>query len=622
MPTERLSMRHIREVLRLHYSVGMSQRAVARSLGLAHGTVSKYVNRARRAGLTWPLPTELDHDVQLENRLFPPPSDRPGDERPHPDWALVHRELRRPNVTLMLLWEEYCDGNSDSFRYPWFCERYREWAGRLKPTLRQVHVAGEKLFVDYSGHTTEVVGGLTGEVLSAQIFVAVLGASNYTYAEASLSQSLPDWIASHVRTFAYFGGVARQTVSDNLKAGITRACFHEPMVNRTYADLTRHYRTAIVPARPYRPRDKAKVEVGVQIVGRWILARLRNRRFFSLAALNEAIHALLVELNDRPLRSWGRSRRDLFEELDHPALTPLPDEPYQYAEWKRCRVNLDYHIEIAKHYYSVPHNLVRQEVETRVTQKTVEIFLRGKRVPSHLRSTLPHRPTTIAEHMPSSHRRYRDWTHERIRSEARTNRSLPSSGPLRPPTRRPFSSTPTSAAAVTTIDQEISMLVHPTVDRLRALGLATMADGLTELQNNPEAAGMPHADWLGLLVDREVTARDNRRITRRLTSAKLRQAATIENVDYRTARGLDRSLFQNLGTCQWIRDANHLVIVGPTGTGKSWLACALGNKACRDGFSVLYKRASRLFARSRPGARRRPSGAPDHRARARQSSHP
>ncbi|HZR87929.1 MAG TPA: IS21 family transposase [Bradyrhizobium sp.] len=418
MPTERLSMRHIREVLRLHYSVGMSQRAVARSLGLAQGTVSKYLNRTRRAGLTWPLPPELDDDVRLENRLFPPPSDRPSNERPHPDWALVHRELRRPNVTLMLLWEEYCDANSDSFSYAWFCERYKEWAGRLKPTLRQVHVAGEKLFVDYAGHTMEVVDGLSGEVRSTQIFVAVLGASNYTYAEASLTQSLPDWIASHVRAFAYFGGTTRQTVSDNLKAGITRACFHEPMVNRTYADLARHYRTAIVPARPYRPRDKAKVEVGVQIVGRWILARLRNRRFFSLAALNEAIHALLVELNDRPLRSWGRSRRDLFEELDRPALTPLPDEPYEYAEWKRCRVNLDYHVEIAKHYYSVPHNLVHQVVEARITQKTVEIFLRGKRVASHLRSTLPHRPTTISEHMPSSHRRYRDWTHERIRSEA------------------------------------------------------------------------------------------------------------------------------------------------------------------------------------------------------------
>jgi transposase len=246
----------------------------------------------------------------------------------------------------------------------------------------------------------------------------VLGASNHTYAEATLTQSLPDWISSHVRAFSFFGGVARQTVSDNLKAGVTRACFHEPMVNRTYSDLARHYGTAILPARPYRPKDKAKVEVGVQVVGRWILARLRNRRFYSLAALNEAIHGLLDDLNDRVLRGWGRSRRQLFDELDRPALVPLPDEHYEYAEWKRCRVNLDYHVEIAKHYYSVPYGLVRQEVEARITARTVEIFLRGKRVASHLRSTLPHRPTTIAEHMPSSHRRYRDWTHERIRREA------------------------------------------------------------------------------------------------------------------------------------------------------------------------------------------------------------
>jgi len=418
MPTERLSMRHIREVLRLHYSVGMSQRAVARSLGMAQGTVSKYVNRTRRAGLTWPLPAELDDDVRLEKRLYPPPSDLPSNERLHPDWSLVHRELRRPNVTLMLLWEEYCDTTSDGFSYSWFCERYKEWAGRLKPTLRQVHVAGEKLFVDYSGHTMEVIDGLTGEVIPTQIFVAVLGASNYTYAEATFTQRLPDWISSHVRAFSFFGGAARQTVSDNLKAGITRACFHEPMVNRTYADLARHYGTVVLPARPYRPKDKAKAEVGVQIVGRWILARLRNQRFFSLVALNDAIRGLLVELNNRPLRSWGRSRRDLFDELDRPALIALPDEPYEYAEWKRCRVNLDYHVEIDKRYYSVPYSLVRQEVDARITVKTVEIFLRGKRVASHLRSALAHRPTTVAEHMPSSHRRYRDWTHERIRRDA------------------------------------------------------------------------------------------------------------------------------------------------------------------------------------------------------------
>jgi transposase len=418
MPTERLSMRHIREVLRLHHAVGLSQRATAASLGLAQGTISKYINRARRAGLTWPLPPELDDDVLLENRLYPPPSDLPTEHRSQPDWTLVHRELRRPGVTLMLLWEEYCDSTPEAFSYSWFCEHYKDWVGRLKPTLRQVHVAGEKLFVDYSGHTMEVIDGPTGEVRPVQIFVAVLGASNYTYAEASFTQSLPDWIGSHVRTFAFLGGVTRQTVSDNLKAGITKACFHEPMVNRTYADAARHYGTAIVPARPYKPRDKAKVEVGVQVVGRWILARLRNRRFFSLPALNDAIQDLLHDLNERPLRGWGRSRRELFETLDRPALLPLPAEPYEYAEWKRCRVGLDYHIEIAKHYYSVPHNLVRQEVEARITATTVEVFWRGKRVASHVRSHRPHRPTTVAEHMPSSHRRYRDWTHERIRREA------------------------------------------------------------------------------------------------------------------------------------------------------------------------------------------------------------
>jgi transposase len=418
MPTERLSMRQIREILRLHHSVGMSQRVVARSLGLAQGTVSKYLNRTRRAGLTWPLPPELDDDVLLENRLYPPPSDLPSDKRPQPDWAVVHQELRRASVTLMLLWEEYCDTTSDGFSYSWFCESYKQWAGRLKLSLRQVHIAGEKLFVDYSGHTMEVIDGFSGEVHAAQIFVAVLGASNYTFAEATFTQSLPDWISSHVRAFAFMGGVAQQTVIDNLKAGITRACFHEPTVNRTYADLARHYATAILPARPFHPKDKAKVEVGVQIVGRWILARLRNRSFFSLAALNDAIRGLLVDLNDRKLRGWGRSRRQLFDELDRPALMRLPDEPYEYAEWKRCRVNLDYHVEIAKHYYSVPHSFARQEVEARITVRTVEIFLRGKRIASHLRSTLPHRPTTIAEHMPSSHRRYRDWTHERIRHDA------------------------------------------------------------------------------------------------------------------------------------------------------------------------------------------------------------
>jgi transposase len=419
MPAERLSMRQIREVLRLRFASRLSQRAIAKSLGLSQGAISTYLSRARATGVGWPLPGDLD-DAQLEARLFPSPPAIAVDQRPLPDWAWVHRELHRPDVTLALLWEEYRAGAPDGFGYSWFCDLYRAWAGRLQPTMRQTHVAGEKLFVDFAGRTGEVVDGLTGEIIPVQIFVAVLGASSFTYAEAVRSQTLPDWIAAHVRAFTYFGGTAQQTVSDNLKAGIVKACFYEPMVNRTYADLARHYGTAIVPARPYKPRDKAKVEVGVQVVGRWVLARLRHRRFFSLAELNASIRALLDELNDRPMRGWGMSRRALFEALDRPTLGSLPPFPYEYAEWKRCRVNLDYHIEIAKHYYSVPHPLIRQEVEVRITTTAVEIFYRGKRVASHLRSSLAFRPTTVAEHMPSSHRRYRDWTHERIRREAAT----------------------------------------------------------------------------------------------------------------------------------------------------------------------------------------------------------
>jgi transposase len=419
MPGERLSMREIREVLRLGLGQRLPQRAVARSLGLSQGAIHSYMARARRAGLGWPLPDGLD-DAQLEALLYPPPSQVAPERRPVPDWAAVHRELRRPNMTLALLWEEYRGGAGaqDGFGYSWFCDLYREWVGRLKPTLRQVHPAGERVFVDFAGHTMEVVDGATGEVRQAEVFVGVLGASSYTYAEAVWSQSLPDWIAAHVNLLTFIGGVPRQIVSDNLRAGVTRACFYEPLINRTYADMAAHYGTAVIPARPYKPRDKAKVEVGVQVVQRWILARLRNRRFFSLAELNQAIHELVAQLNDRPIRGWGTTRRALFEQLDRPALLPLPPTPYEYAAWKRCRVNLDYHVDIEKHFYSVPFRLLREAVEARITARTVEIFHRGKLVATHLRSLRAHRPTTTPEHMPSSHRRYRDWTHERILREA------------------------------------------------------------------------------------------------------------------------------------------------------------------------------------------------------------
>jgi transposase len=306
MPGERLSMRKIRELLRLRWEHHLPQRAISQSLRLSQASVSDYLNRARRAGLSWPLPDGLD-DARLEARLFPPLPDVPSDQRPVPDWSAVHRDLRRPNVTLALLWEEYRAATTDGFGYSWFCDLYREWAGRLKPTLRQVHIAGERLFVDFAGHAMEVIDAATGEIQRAEIFVAVLGASSFIYAEATASQALPDWIGAHVNALTAIGGVPRQIVSDNLKAGVTKACFYEPMVNRTYADLAAHYRTAIIPARPYKPRDKAKVEVGVQVVQRWILARLRNRRFFSLTELNHAIRELVDNLNDRPMRGWGET---------------------------------------------------------------------------------------------------------------------------------------------------------------------------------------------------------------------------------------------------------------------------------------------------------------------------
>jgi len=296
----------------------------------------------------------------------------------------------------------------------------RRGLGRLILTLCEdaAHVAGERMFVDFAGQTMEVFDGTTGEARRAEIFVAVLGASSYTYAEAVWSQSLPEWISAHVNALAFFDGVPRQIVCDNLRSGITRACFYEPLVNRTYADMARHYGTTVIPARPYKARDKAKVEVGVQVVQRWILARLRHRRFFSLAELNSAIRALLGQLNDRPMRGWGTTRRALYQQVDRPALQQLPPTHYEYAEWKRCRVNLDYHVEIERHYYSVPFQLLRQTVEARITAKSVEIFHRGKLVATHLRSPRRHRPSTVPDHMPSSHRRYRDWTNERIRREA------------------------------------------------------------------------------------------------------------------------------------------------------------------------------------------------------------
>jgi transposase len=414
MAAERLSMRTISEMLRLQ-AAGHSQRAIARSLAISHSTVSDYLGRAALEGVGWPLPSECT-EAQLYARLFPP---KPATSaaRPLPDWATVWAEMKdrkRTSVTLQLLWLEYKHGHPEGLQYSQFCQLYRHWRGGLDRVLRQEHRAGEKVFVDFAGQTVPVIDRSTGEVLAAQIFVGVLGASNYTYSEACRSQTLPEWLGAHARMYGYFGGVPRLTIPDNITSGVRHACYYEPDLNPAYQELATHFGTAILPTRVRKPRDKAKVEVGVLVVERWILARLRKLTFFSLADLNRELRQLLTALNDHPFQKLPGTRRSLFERLEQPALQPLPVQPYEYAEWKQVRANIDYHIEVDGHYYSVPHELARQPLEARLTRTMVEVLHRGRRVAAHPRSHQRGGFTTTAEHRPKAHQRYLEWTPSRV----------------------------------------------------------------------------------------------------------------------------------------------------------------------------------------------------------------
>jgi len=417
MPAERVSMRKIREVLRLTHALGMSRRLVGEATGIGKTAVGEYVRRAAVAGQGWPIPDEID-DAELERRLFPAPEARSSTSRTEPDWSYNHAELKRRGVTLALLWQEYRAEHAQGYAYSWFCERYSDWRKRISPTMRQTHLAGEKLFVDWAGDTMPVFDPTTGEEYCTHIFIAALGASNYTYAEARWTETLPDWIGAHVNAFTAIGGVSKALVPDNLKAGITKPSRYEPGINRTYQDLADHYGCVVLPARVMKPRDKAKVEVAVQIVQRFVLAKLRHRRFFSLAELNAAIRDCVAAINTKVMRHVGKSRNELLETIDRPALNALPTTPYSYAEWKRARVAPDYHIEVADHYYSVPSKLIREMVEARITSATVEIFHKGQRIASHAFSPVRNRHTTITEHMPSAHRRYAEWTPAKMMSEA------------------------------------------------------------------------------------------------------------------------------------------------------------------------------------------------------------
>jgi transposase len=406
-------MRKIKEVLRLKYQLQLKNREIARSCSIPHSSVANYLRRAGAAGLAWPLPPDLD-EATLERRLFGQSGRPVVGEMPLPDFPSLHQELRRHrHLTLQLLWQEYKQAHPDGYQYSRFCELYHRWARQLDLTLRQEHRAGEKLFVDHAGPTIAIVDGETGQPHEAVIFVAVLGASNYTYAEATWRRDLASWIGSHVRALDFFQGVPAVIVPDNWKTAVKDPCYYEPDLNPTYRDLADHYGTVIIPARVRKPRDKAKVEAGVLIVERWILAALRKRTFHTLAELNLAIWELLVQLNHRQFRKLDTTRARLYEELERPRLKPLPAEPFVFAQWKKAKVNIDYHIEIEHHYYSVPYSYIHQQVEARISATTVEIFFEGQRIATHARSFVAGRHTTLPEHRPKKHQ-HLEWTASRM----------------------------------------------------------------------------------------------------------------------------------------------------------------------------------------------------------------
>ena len=413
-------MRKLKEVLRLH-SHGMSQHQIARSCSVSQSTVHDYISAAQTAGVKWPLPEDWG-DRQIGEALFARQQRWPEVWRKHgePDWAGIHQELQtHKNLTLQLIWQEKRESDPDGYGYSRFCELYRLWLKKLDLVLRQTYRAGEKTFVDYAGATIPIHDPVTGEIHPAAVFVAVLGASSYTFAEATAGQDLWSWIGSHVRAFRFFDGVSEIVVPDNLKSAVTHPSYYEPDLNPTYRDLGEHYGVAIVPARPYRPRDKAKAEVGVQVVQRWIVAALRKHKFFSLDEANQAITALLTKLNLRPFRKREGSRASLFAQLDKPALKPLPGTDFEFGKWKTTRVDLNYHIEVERHSYSVPHALANQEVEVRTTAETVEVFCRGVRVDSHVLCAESGKATTLTEHMPKSHQKYVGRTPSGLVEEAK-----------------------------------------------------------------------------------------------------------------------------------------------------------------------------------------------------------
>jgi transposase len=412
-------MRYVKDILRLKHQNQLSVREIAGSCGLPTSTVGDYLQRAEAAGLNWPLPGALS-DAELRDKLLKPADSTGagGADKPVPDWPALHEQLRHKGVTLQLLWQEYHQVHPEGYQRSQFCQLYRNWAKTVDPVLRQVHPPGQKLFVDWAGLKVPIHHA-DGTLTEASLFVAVMGFSNKTYVEAFPNEQLEQWIAGHCHAFSFYGGLTRAVVPDNPKTAVTHPCRYEPVLHRSYQEMASHYGTVILPARIKKPRDKAKVETGVQIAERQLLAPLRDRRFFSVAELNQAIRPRLDQLNAQAFQKLEGSRNSWFESQEKPALLPLPTQPFELATWGKATVNIDYHAIVDYHGYSVPYHLVRQELETRLTAHTVEFFQQGKRVAAHVRSYRSGQFTTLEEHRPKSHQRYLEWTPGRLIDWAR-----------------------------------------------------------------------------------------------------------------------------------------------------------------------------------------------------------
>lgn len=411
-------MRKIRAVLGCLLDQKLSQRKTALYTRVNRETIAEILIRFKKSGLPWPLP-EIDDDA-LEFALYEPVSKRGRAAISDIDFSAMVEELKLPGVTLTTLHEEWAaiTPNEQLVGYSQFCRRFERFQESLQISMRRIDTYGEVAYVDYSGKTAKFTDPTTGITHDVQIFVGVLGGSGYTYCEATLTQNLRDWIDSHVRMFAFFGGVPRVVVPDNLKSAVSKADRFSPVINASYNGMCSHYGTYVIPARVGEPRDKAKGEGGVLLMQRYVLAKMRKRQFFSLDEVNEAIAGYRQELNAKKFQKLAGSRFSRWLEFERPVLLPLPSEQYEFTEWGKARAGRDYHVKVDHHSYSVPHEFRGEEFEYRLTSTKVSFLRRGKCVATHIRSFVRDGTTTDPKHRHPSHKPLMEWSEDAAMSWA------------------------------------------------------------------------------------------------------------------------------------------------------------------------------------------------------------